>query len=98
VRSLNFAHPLPATWNSPWLSSSDAGKPTPVSLRSHLLQLLDAERLTVRSLVVVVSGRVRHAEGAVELSFLLGGSFTNCNLMTDFRKALPRARWPRAHQ
>jgi hypothetical protein len=93
---INLAHPSPGSWAAEWLPPAQGGppskKPTPLSLRSHLCSLLDAQRFTVRTLVVVVSGRVLHAEGLVEESFMLGRNFAGCALMDDFRTALPRAR------
>lgn len=90
---INSAHPRPAAWGAPWLDDDAANaKPTPRSLRAHLLYLLDERRLAVRSLTLVVSGRVLHAAGAVELSFLLGEAFTGRALLPELRAALPRAR------
>jgi len=93
ARALNFPHPHPAAWGAAWLpAAGGAERPTPESLCARLLGLLDAERLTARSLVVVVSGRVRHAAGVVELSFMLGEAFTDCALLARLRASLPRAR------
>ncbi len=69
-----------------------AGGYNPRGLARGVCQRLDELGVSARSLHLVVSGRVAHGDGAVELSFLLGPAFTGVAWPNDFRDAAVRAR------